>query len=221
MFKSTKIIELGSCAFRQPRAKSHCQFLHGYRLTAKFWFEADELDENSWVVDFGGLKKLKGLMEEMFDHTTVISADDPHITTFRELQEKNIVVLRVMDKGVGIERFAEWCCVTADEYIQQMTNGRCRCIKAEVFEHEKNSAIYEKHVKSTQQVDERWTETTTDIPDTSNNEKIEKVVENSNKEAAITKQTEIPKPKGAVVNTNTKKQTNRWVDPESTNAWGL
>ena len=70
MFKSTKIIELGSCAFRQPQAKAHCQFLHGYRLTAKFWFEANELDENNWVVDFGALKGLKQLLEKQFDHTT-------------------------------------------------------------------------------------------------------------------------------------------------------
>jgi 6-pyruvoyltetrahydropterin/6-carboxytetrahydropterin synthase len=224
MFKSTKVIDLGSCAFRQPRAKSHCSFLHGYRLTAKFWFEADELDENNWVVDFGGLKKLKWLMEEMFDHTTVISADDPHIATFRELEEKNIVVLRILDNGVGIERFAEWCCETADEYVQQVTDGRCRCVKAEVFEHEKNSAIYEKLLKPTQQVDERWDDNTTAIPntpETNTSDDVVKVVESSNKEAVVTEQTKIPKPKGAVVNTNIKKQKNRWVDPESTNAWGL
>ena len=58
-FNSTKIIELGSCAFRQPRAKSHCRFIHGYRLVAKFWFSCNELDENNWVVDFGSLKGLK------------------------------------------------------------------------------------------------------------------------------------------------------------------
>ena len=55
-FTSTKIIELGSCAFRQPKAESHCRFIHGYRLTAKFWFGANQLDKNNWVVDFGSLK---------------------------------------------------------------------------------------------------------------------------------------------------------------------
>ena len=66
MFKSTKNIELGSCAFRQPQAKSHCRFLHGYQLTAKFWFESDQLDENNWVVDFGALKGLKELLKNQF-----------------------------------------------------------------------------------------------------------------------------------------------------------
>ena len=45
-FESTKVIDLGSCAFRQPQAESHCKFIHGYRLKAKFWFTADKLDKN-------------------------------------------------------------------------------------------------------------------------------------------------------------------------------
>ena len=63
MFSSTKIIELGSCAFRQPQATSHCRFVHGYRLVGKFWFGANELDENNWVVDFGSLKHLKNILQ--------------------------------------------------------------------------------------------------------------------------------------------------------------
>ena len=71
-FTSTKILEIGSCAFRQPKAESHCRFLHGYRLTAKFWFKANELDEHNWVVDFGSFDNLKKLLKDQFDHTTVI-----------------------------------------------------------------------------------------------------------------------------------------------------
>ena len=64
MFNSTKVIELGSCAFRQPKAESHCRFVHGYRLIGKFWFGANKLDKNNWVVDFGDLKGLKKLLED-------------------------------------------------------------------------------------------------------------------------------------------------------------
>ena len=60
IFQSTKTLPLGSTAFRQPFAQSHCKYLHGYRLQAKFWFEADKLDENSWVVDFGSLASCCG-----------------------------------------------------------------------------------------------------------------------------------------------------------------
>ena len=142
-FSSTKIIELGSCAFRQPEAKSHCRFLHGYRLVGKFWFGAKELDENNWVVDFGGLKNLKKLFQLQFDHTTVISSTDPAIANFKSLNEHGIVDLRIMEGGVGIEKFAEFCYKTADEYVKEVTKGRCWCKKVEIFEHENNSAIYE------------------------------------------------------------------------------
>ena len=142
-FSSTKIIELGSCAFRQPQAKSHCKFVHGYRLVGKFWFSANELDENNWVVDFGGLKPLKLKLEKHFDHTTVIADNDPALDSFKKLHEDGIVDLRVMHGGGGIEKFAEHCWKVANEHVVQSTDGRCWCKKVEVFEHEKNSAIYE------------------------------------------------------------------------------
>lgn len=142
-FSSTKIIDLGSCAFRQPKASSHCKFIHGYRLKAKFWFEAQELDNNHWVVDFGSLKPLKKKLEHQFDHTTCIAADDPMVREFAFLQEKGAIDLRIMEKGVGIERTAEWCHKAANEFLNDSTGGRCRCVKVEVWEHEGNSAIYE------------------------------------------------------------------------------
>jgi 6-pyruvoyltetrahydropterin/6-carboxytetrahydropterin synthase len=166
-------------------------------LTAKFWFEANELDENNWVVDFGGLKKLKSKMEDMFDHTTVISRDDPALPLFEDLAKKDIVVLNVMENGVGIERFAEWCWSTANDHVQEITNGRCRCVKVEVFEHEKNSAIYEVGNISVPQLTDKQKEQLT--------EQVENI--NANE--------------GAVVNTNKNKLTNKWVDPKSTNVWGL
>ena len=209
MFKSTKVIELGSCAFRQPQAKSHCQFLHGYRLTAKFWFEADKLDDNNWVVDFGGLKELKTKLEDMFDHTTVIARDDPHLQLFKDLEKKKILVLNIMDNGVGIERFAEWCCNTANKHVQDITDGRCKCIKAEVFEHEKNSAIYE--IKSYSNLNDVQKQLHQKLP-VETNKFTEQVQKNLTKPPFAGK-------KGAAV--GNKKQTNKWIDNDSKNTWGL
>jgi 6-pyruvoyltetrahydropterin/6-carboxytetrahydropterin synthase len=140
-FESTKIIELGSCAFRQWRADSHCKYIHGYRLVAKFWFECDKLDERNWVVDFGGLKELKQVLEKQFDHTLCISADDPLAEHFQALHTAGAVDLRIMHKGVGIERTAEWCFDVADAHVRGITNNRCWVGKVEVWEHDKNSAI--------------------------------------------------------------------------------
>ena len=142
-FKSTKVIPLGSCAFRQPFATSHCKFIHGYRLQAKFWFACDRLDHNNWVVDFGALKALKTMLESTFDHTTVIASDDPALDTFKELNEKGIIDLRIFDGGVGIERFAEYCLRASNDLIEHQTKGRCWVKKVEVWEHESNSAIAE------------------------------------------------------------------------------
>lgn len=142
-YQSTKVIELGSCAFRQWRAShSHCRFLHGYQLIAKLWFGGTELDDKNWVIDFGGLKELKGKLQHVFDHTTCIAADDPELETFKELDRKGLIQLRVFEKGVGIERVAEEVYRIASEHIKEIAGGRCWVEKVECFEHEDNSAIY-------------------------------------------------------------------------------
>ena len=141
-YQSTKIIELGSCAFRQWKADSHCKFIHGYRLVAKFWFSCDSLDDRNWVVDFGGLKELKQVLEKQFDHTFCVSADDPLLEQFKALHASGAADLRIMEKGVGIERTAEWCFDVADAHVRGITKNRCWVEKVEVWEHEKNSAIY-------------------------------------------------------------------------------
>ncbi len=155
-FQSTKVLELGSCAFRQPKANhSHCRFLHGYRLTAKFWFSASELDENNWVVDFGGLKGLKEKLKNQFDHTTCVAADDPALPVFKELENAGACDLRVMSNGTGVERIAEWCYDTADFFIKAATNDRCWVEKVEVFEHEDNSAVFTRIVTQTMRFDNK------------------------------------------------------------------
>jgi|2_EtaG_2_1085320.scaffolds.fasta_scaffold00158_41 6-pyruvoyltetrahydropterin/6-carboxytetrahydropterin synthase len=156
-FQSTKVIELGSCAFRQPKANhSHCRFIHGYRLTAKFWFSANELDEHNWVVDFGGLKGLKDKLRNQFDHTTCIAADDPALPVFKELEKAGACDLRVMPTGTGIERIAQWCYDTADFFIKAATNNRCWVENVEVSEHEDNSAVFTRIVTQTMRYSDEY-----------------------------------------------------------------
>lgn len=141
-YESTKVIELGSCAFRQWKANhSHCKFIHGYRLVAKFWFGCNKLDDKNWVVDFGGLKGLKTILENQFDHTFCVASDDPQLEEFKKLHTLGVLDLRVMENGVGIERTAEWCLKAADAFIRNQTANRCWVDKVEVWEHEKNSAL--------------------------------------------------------------------------------
>lgn len=140
-YQSTKVIELGSTAFRQWRAThSHCSKLHGYQLKAKIWFTGTSLDDKNWMVDFGGLKQLKSKLQDIFDHTTTIAADDPELELFKELDKRGVIDLRVFENGVGIERIAEKVFEISDEYIRNLTMNRCWVDKVEVFEHQDNSA---------------------------------------------------------------------------------
>lgn len=142
-YQSTKIIELGSCAFRQWKADhSHCKFLHGYQLKAKFWFGCKELDEKNWAVDFGGLKQLKHALQKQFDHTLCVAQDDPLLPSFLQLHENGGCDLRVME-GVGIEKTAEWCFFKAREILSDIYGYRCWVEKVEVWEHSENSATYQ------------------------------------------------------------------------------
>ena len=133
-------IGLSAC-FRQPKAHSHCRFLHGYSLQFKFTFGASELDERNWVVDFGGLKPLKAWLEDTFDHKVVLDHDDPEMATFELLQEKGLAELTLLD-GVGVEKFAHHAWKFANDLVKEMTDNRCWCESVECAEHGANSAIY-------------------------------------------------------------------------------
>ena len=145
VYTSSKQIELGSAAFRQWRAShSHCKYLHGYQLKAKFTFGCKSLDDKNWCVDFGGLDDLKQTLRDQFDHTTVVAGDDPELDLFKTLNEKGIIQLRIMPGGVGVERFAEWVFKTADTYIDEVTEGRCFVVNVTVTEHGDNWASFSK-----------------------------------------------------------------------------
>lgn len=147
LYKSTKTYghEVGlSCAFRQWRADSHCSFLHGYSLKFHFEFEAEELDARNWVVDFGSLKSLKGILEDTFDHKTLVAEDDPEIEWFKEADRRGILQLVVLP-AAGCEKFAEYVYEVAEQWL--VDNGyspRCRLSKVEVHEHGANSATYQR-----------------------------------------------------------------------------
>ena len=140
-FTSNKIIDLGSTAFRQWRSThSHCQYIHGYNLTADITFECNELDDKNWVADFGGLKELKKTLEYTFDHKLVVAGDDPHLDLLKMLDETGVAQIIVLEGGVGCERFAEFVLKTADTFIDEATNGRVRVKSVQINEHEKNFA---------------------------------------------------------------------------------
>ena len=131
-----------SCAFRQWKADSHCNQIHGYSLGFRFIFEAEQLDERNWVYDFGDTKWIKAYLEETYDHTMAVAEDDPMLDTFKELDEQNICTIRIMP-AVGCEKFAEITYLDVAPLVSARTKNRVRLKSVEVFEHGANSAIYE------------------------------------------------------------------------------
>ena len=114
MFKSTKRFSNFSCAHRQPAHDGHCQFLHGYSRSFYFVFGADEVDPAThFVMDFSGLKKVKAWLDDTFDHTCLINADDPELELFKQLDERGIIQLRTRR---GKENNAKWTTMLDEEY---------------------------------------------------------------------------------------------------------
>jgi 6-pyruvoyltetrahydropterin/6-carboxytetrahydropterin synthase len=133
-----------SCAFRQWEAESHCRFIHGYAFAFEFCFAAEELDVTNWVVDFGGLKGLKAILEDTFDHKTVIAEDDPQIEYFKKGKELGVLDLVIVPAG-GCEKFAQMVFEITEQWlIDAGFAPRCRLVSVQVREHGANSAIYTK-----------------------------------------------------------------------------
>ena len=126
-----------SCAFRQWRADSHCNLIHGYALGFEITFEAETLDDRNWVIDFGDLGIVKDMLKQTFDHTTVIAKDDPYIDTFIRLQKDGLIDLREMD-NVGCEAFADYVYKFCEK---ELSNDRVKIKSVRVFEHGANSAV--------------------------------------------------------------------------------
>jgi len=139
-FQSTKTYQdLGPVAYRQWRADSHCNLIHGYSLSFKFTFESEELDVRNWVVDFGGLRDLKELLEDNFDHTLLVAEDDPEIEWYREAHKRKIA--RVVEfPRLGCEGIADIVFEFTEYWLKDSYGGRVALVSVEVMEHAKNSA---------------------------------------------------------------------------------
>jgi len=149
-FQSSKVFDGFSCCFRQWKAETtHCKYLHGYGISFKVYFEG-ELDHRNWVWDFGGMKRAKTLidnmqpkawMDYMFDHTVIVSEDDPMIVYFKTLNDLKAIQLRIIE-ATGAEKFAEYIYNKLNEFVKTETEGRVKVTKVKFMEHNKNAAYY-------------------------------------------------------------------------------
>lgn len=145
MYQSTKKYDHNagfSCCFRQWKAQSHCRFLHGYPLAFKFVFQSKELDERNWIVDFGSLKSLKGMLEDSFDHKTLVAEDDPEYGWFLEAHNRGIIDM-IAVPATGCEKVAEMVFEATNIWLKDAGYApRVELVSVEVSEHIGNSAVY-------------------------------------------------------------------------------
>ena len=88
-YTSTKeYVDAFPCAYRQYLTDSHCQTIHGYSFSMKFYFGTNDLDARNWVADYGGLKELKKILESQFDHTLLVAETDPHLDWYKEAEKR-------------------------------------------------------------------------------------------------------------------------------------
>ena len=149
-YVSTKeYVDAFPCAYRQWRADSHCNTIHGYAFSMKFYFGTNDLDARNWAADYGGLKDLKAFLEDQFDHTLIVAQDDPELETFKLLKEKKLAKLIILP-AVGCEMLADQLYKYVNGiYIPDMwgegESKRLWCYRVEVRETQANMAYREGH----------------------------------------------------------------------------
>ena len=140
MYKVTKTYgpERGfSCAFRQWSSNTNCQYLHGYSLGFSIELESNSLDINNWVYDFGKFSFLETWLKEKFDHTLLVSKNDPELDLIKSLNHKAAKIV-VLEK-ISCEYFAE---ITFKFLEEHFSNLDVTVNSVIVSEHSSNSAGY-------------------------------------------------------------------------------
>ena len=148
MYTSTKLFREFPNAYRNPNSITDCYLLHGYCRDFYFIFGSKTLDKQGFVFDFGDLDHVKHWLEEKFDHTVLLQADDPFLSDFLKLQE--LGVMRVITLPlVTCEGIAEYVGTYVQEWLVGHTHGRAYVIKCECRENGKNSGEwYNPHLQS-------------------------------------------------------------------------
>jgi len=155
-YTSTKeYVDAFPCAYRQWRAddkpdgRPGCNSIHGYAFSIKLYFGANHLDVRNWVADYGAMRDLKSTLEDQFDHTLLVSSDDPHIDWYREAEKRGIAKLTILPY-LGCESLADQIYkyingVFIPDHWGQCESERIWCYKVEVRETQANMAFREGH----------------------------------------------------------------------------
>ena len=127
-------------AHRQHAHDGHCALIHGHNWGVIIEFEASELDECGFVVDFGKLKAFKTYLER-FDHALVLNHDDPKLPELLNLQRDGFARI-VLVNSCSSEGLAQHFYNTFSDIVSHNYSERVRIRSVTVTEDSKNSASY-------------------------------------------------------------------------------
>lgn len=157
----TKLYQEYPFAHRQHLHAGHCSLIHGHNWDFEFAFEADNVDDNGFVVDFGRLKWIKVWLDDHFDHTLVLNEGDPFLedikngltdVRFDPNSPSSIDLAKIVEvPNGGAEGIAQlllgwvndrltngW--IGADHSWPELKKRNVRCTQVRVWENSRNSA---------------------------------------------------------------------------------
>lgn len=132
-------IPIGHVQHKHP---GHCRFVHGHNWSFALTFACDELDDQGFVIDFGGIKFIARWIEENLDHACLFAESDVEgqkmLTAFPHLFKARIV------KNCSAEGLAVYLFDVFDGLIREESGGRAWLKSIRVGEDGKNFAYFEK-----------------------------------------------------------------------------
>lgn len=118
---------------------SPCKNIHGHSYKVLIEVASDELNANGMVIDFSELKSVKNWVMDNWDHSLIISKDDPELNALKELNCTKVHCF-------------EWSNVTAELMTRTLFNilrsniagkiNRLKRINVEIWETSSNRAKY-------------------------------------------------------------------------------
>lgn len=117
---------------RLPNHGGKCRFLHGHNGRVEILIEAERLDPDGMVLDFGEIRSgIEKWIDEELDHHTLLFQEDPLVSLLKDAGQKVVV----MDAIPTAENIAKFICLKGREMGLNIVQVR-------VWETSKNSAVY-------------------------------------------------------------------------------
>lgn len=131
-----------SCVFRNWKSDvESIKCLHGCNLSVKIIFESRELDQTNQNIHHDFIDKIKKYLHDNFYYTTIVSADDPALPHFNDLNNLGVIKLKVWP-DVSIEKFAETIYAAIFNLLVDEKILRFGLKTVEVREHQGASSLY-------------------------------------------------------------------------------